>query len=426
MGLRNRDGRWHYRFMVAGRWYSGNTGLVATERNRTAATRAEAEAHRLVSEGKAQLLRLQPIPFSEAAAKFLIWADGEYREHPNSAKRLRTSFASLKQFFKREMMASVTAGSIEDYKAHRRTVDQVRDVTIRHDLHALSLLFQYARKHNWVRDNPVRDVEIPGDADAVRIHVLSEGEEKLYFATCERKMAELAGRRGPRPGGRQAYNGYQDLYDMGRLMLLQGCRPEELLSLEQASVNLAHSALTIEQGKSKAARRILRLRAESKEILGRRLSTAGRWVFASPRLRGSHLTKLNNLHAAVLTDCGLKFVPYDLRHTFATRAADSGMQLATLAKILGHGNLRSVMKYVHPDQGSMDRELEKLDAPADGRLDSETRGPTSGQHTQSKTGISGDAQVAPGNTVGAGLSARRINQLQSNENGGAGGSRTHA
>jgi hypothetical protein len=54
-------------------------------------------------------------------------------------------------------------------------------------------------------------------------------------------MAELAGSRKPRPGGRQAYNGYQDLYDMGRLMLLQGCRPEELLSLEQASVNLEHA-----------------------------------------------------------------------------------------------------------------------------------------------------------------------------------------
>lgn len=167
--------------------------------------------------------------------------------------------------------------------------------------------------------------------------------------------------------------------------------------------------MTIEQSKSKAARRLLRLRAESKEILAGRLSAAGRWVFPSPRLHGSHLTKLNNLHADVLTDCGLKFVPYDLRHTFATRAADSGMQLATLAKILGHGNLRSVMKYVHPDQGSMDRELEKLDAPADGGLDSETHGPTSGQHTQLKTGISGDSQVAPGNTSGSGLSARRIN-----------------
>jgi integrase len=45
---------------------------------------------------------------------------------------------------------------------------------------------------------------------------------------------------------------------------------------------------------------------------------------------------------------GLRFVLYDFRHTFATRMAESGIDLATLAAILGHSSLRSVMKYVHP------------------------------------------------------------------------------
>ncbi|MGH9618880.1 MAG: hypothetical protein ACRD45_04080, partial [Bryobacteraceae bacterium] len=45
---------------------------------------------------------------------------------------------------------------------------------------------------------------------------------------------------------------------------------------------------------------------------------------------------------------------------FATRAANSGMSLATLAKILGHGSLRSVLKYVHPDQSEQDRALRQL------------------------------------------------------------------
>ena len=69
---------------------------------------------------------------------------------------------------------------------------------------------------------------------------------------------------------------------------------------------------------------------------------------------------------AVLKETGLSFVLYDLRHTFATRAAEGGMQLATLAAILGHGNLRSVMKYVHISQEHMDREmmrLERISAP---------------------------------------------------------------
>ena len=53
----------------------------------------------------------------------------------------------------------------------------------------------------------------------------------------------------------------------------------------------------------------------------------------------------------------IAFVIYDFRHTFATRAAESGMPVATLAAILGHADLRSVMKYVHVRQEAQDRAM---------------------------------------------------------------------
>jgi site-specific recombinase XerD len=46
----------------------------------------------------------------------------------------------------------------------------------------------------------------------------------------------------------------------------------------------------------------------------------------------------------------LAFVLYDLRHTFATRMAERGCDVMVLAKILGHANLRTVMRYVHIGQ----------------------------------------------------------------------------
>jgi len=51
------------------------------------------------------------------------------------------------------------------------------------------------------------------------------------------------------------------------------------------------------------------------------------------------------------------FVIYDFRHTFATLKAESGMPIAILAKILGHKDLRSVMKYVHVGQEAQDRAM---------------------------------------------------------------------
>ena len=110
MPIRNRHGIWHYRFWLDGREYTGSTDLVATERNRNAATRAEAKARELVVSGRSHELRLQVKPFSDAAADFLLWADGEYTEHPNTAKRLHTSFVSLLRFFRNAPVSSILRG----------------------------------------------------------------------------------------------------------------------------------------------------------------------------------------------------------------------------------------------------------------------------------------------------------------------------
>jgi len=376
MPIRKRNGKWEYRFWVNGQEFSRVLDLDATERNRTAASRAEAEAYKMVVEGKASVLRLHVTRFSKASDAFLAWARGEYHDHPDTAKRLKVSMSSAKLFFGNRPVSSIGDGDIEDYKAWRRTCPNcngkepdvkscqicsgtglgVQDVTLRHDLYALSPFFDYAIKHNWARENPVRKVEIPSDADAIRIHVLSPAEEALYFATCKQKELFFLNRKRQKEAG-----AYHDLYDAGRLMLLQGCRPEELRSREHADIDLEGSKLRIRDGKSKAARRTLRLLAESREILGQRLQKPSRWIFPSPKNPGRHIGSHQRAHEAVLKESGLSFVLYDLRHTFATRAAERGMPIPTLAAILGHSNLRSVMKYVHISQENMDREMMRLE-----------------------------------------------------------------
>src|SRR5690606_10632069 len=68
----------------------------------------------------------------------------------------------------------------------------------------------------------------------------------------------------------------------------------------------------------------------------------------SPRYEGQHMTKLNGPHEKVLTAINADWNIYDFRHTYATRRAQSGMDVATLAATLGHGSLRVVMRYMHP------------------------------------------------------------------------------
>jgi integrase len=77
------------------------------------------------------------------------------------------------------------------------------------------------------------------------------------------------------------------------------------------------------------------------------------WLFPSKQNPGRHLTRLNGAHERVCQKAkkarvAFNFVIYDSRHTFATRMAQSGIDLATLAAILGHNSLPIVQKYVHP------------------------------------------------------------------------------
>ena len=354
MPIRVRNGKLEWRFMVQGHEYSHITDLDDTRRNRTKVQRMEAETHRLVLDGRAAELRLQVQPFSSAADQFITWARGEYSAHPNTAKRLATSMTSLKLHFGRRPLSSVTAGNIEDFKSLRRSVHKVREVTLRHDLHALSLLFQYGRKHNWCKANVVDEVEIPSDAEAVRMHVLTVAEETAYFATIDIMRAERMAKKRP-------VHGLDDLNDLGTLMLNQGCRPEELREIEQDAVDLVGGFLTIRKGKSLAARRTLRLTAASRAVLATRLQTPGRWVFPSRRKSAAHIGNAQRMHNLVLKKAKLQFVPYDLRHTAATRWAEGGTDIATIAAWLGHANLRSVQKYIHPSLEHLNAQAEKFE-----------------------------------------------------------------
>jgi integrase len=163
-------------------------------------------------------------------------------------------------------------------------------------------------------------------------------------------------------------------------MVQQGCRPEELRALQQSDIDLEHGKFTVRYGKSDAAKRTLVLRLESRAILARRLQSPGRWVFPSIKDPAKHIGQHQRLHAAVLKRSGVACVPYDFRHTFASRAAnEEGMPLAILASIMGHANLRSIMKYVHTSQAQMDREMVRLDArPAAGPLSSGPNGEEKG------------------------------------------------
>lgn len=182
----------------------------------------------------------------------------EYRAHPSSYLRIATSFASAKEFFNRDVVSLIDEDHLEDFKERRFREHKIREVTLRHDLHALSKFFQFAIKRKWTRENPVKGVAIPSDKDAVRIQVVTAEEEKQYFRRAGKNLA---------------------LYDLGRLMLNQGVGPDEALSLGKADVDLENGRIFIRDEGDNPSRDVFksatRARAFSHELFGRHLERVG-------------------------------------------------------------------------------------------------------------------------------------------------------
>jgi integrase len=332
MAIEKRGGKWYYRFSRNGREYRHSTGLDANSQNRKEAERIEATAKLEAIAGvKAKTPSPDAVSFPVAVDDFLQWCfTTEYRAKRNSARRIQISFQTMVRFWADKTVAEIDADAIEAFKTFRYKEHEVRDVTLRHDLHALSVFFKkYALRKKLAAANPVDLVTIPSDKDAVRIHVVSRDEEAAYFSHAK-----------------------GTLHDVARLILLQGCRPEEILSLRPEHIDLGREVMLIAGGKSRAARRELPLTSESVALLRSRLekTKGARWVFPSTRIEGGHVVKLNAQHDRVCVDAGVSFVLYDFRHTWATRAlTEAKMDVGTVAALMGHASPYIVLKhYVHP------------------------------------------------------------------------------
>jgi integrase len=361
VGLRPMRGKWQYRFRAHGQDVCVTTALAATERKEKKAQLLELTHRQAIEEGRWGFRPLTPKGFNDAQTEFITWAKVEYQAKENTWKRIRTSMASCMEFFGKQMISMIQPGDVERYKVWRLTdrkdYSAVLDVTAKHDLDNLSVFFQWAVKAGYARQNPTRDVKRPSDAQAIRERILTRPEERIYFAHAAGNLSKVA-----------------------RLILLQGLRPEEAYRIRQEDVDLERSILRILWGKTRAARRTLSLTQEARSILAAQMQTPGPWIFPSPKKPGAPIQKLNCPHARLLDKlnpcrkCGerasshpqencseftvpdrpLYFVLYDLRHTFATRMVEAGIDLVALKDILGHENIRITMRYVHLSQKRQD------------------------------------------------------------------------
>lgn len=74
------------------------------------------------------------------------------------------------------------------------------------------------------------------------------------------------------------------------------------------------------------------------------------------------MTTADYLHLKALAGSGIDHCRiYDLRHTFGTRAAESGVDLATLKTLMGHSRIEMTLRYIHVGKDHQTQAIRKLE-----------------------------------------------------------------
>ncbi len=242
------------------------------------------------------------------------------RSYSSSLKHLIPSFGE-------SVLLSISRKKISSYKVLRKE-EGAKPATINRELAMFSKAFNLAvDEWEWLKENPVSKVPKEKE-DNKRDRWLTQDDESRVVKYCPKWLRDIV-----------------------VFALNTGLRQDELLSLEWSRVSFARETIIINKTKNGKPRtvplnqiaiNILNQKAEEKIISMKNL------VFST--CNGTKILP-SNLRRAFY--CALKkakiedFKFHDLRHSFATRLAQKGIDLYKIANLIGHEDIRMTQRYAH-------------------------------------------------------------------------------
>ncbi|MGB8542740.1 MAG: tyrosine-type recombinase/integrase [Candidatus Acidiferrales bacterium] len=268
-----------------------------------------------------------------------------YMEHAKANKRswLRDEqmLNHLEGFFgEGTPLTEITPMKIEDYKLQRR--GKIADSTINRELALLKRMFNLAITWDlFLGLNPVRKVKFFREFN-IGLRVLSpEEEEKLLK------------------------NAIPYLQDLISFALNTGLRIGEIFSLRWYNVDFKKGILAVFASKTQTIREIP-INSDARKVLEAwKLNKKNEGVFYNPRT-GKPFVDLKTGFNLACEKAGISGVTWHtLRHTFASRLVNSGVDIVTVKELLGHSSISVTMRYAHTNIESKRAAVEKLDGLGD-------------------------------------------------------------
>jgi integrase len=298
------------------------------------------------------------ISFEDFVAQhYQPWAEAQRKTGAEQTQRLRQAFGSTLNAVK---LSEINAFLVERWRSGRLK-DGKAPTTVNRDLNTLRGALSRAVDWGLLKAHPLSRVKASKTDKRGIVRYLSADEEdrllKALAGRDDRRRAERArANRWRAERGYPLWPAYGTFSDhMTPLVITAlhtGLRRGELFGLRWRDIDLVAARLTVrgEEAKSGQTRHVP-LNAKALEALKtwhKESATNDADAFAFPGDDGAALVDIKRSWGKVLTAAKITdFRFHDCRHSFASKLVMAGVDLNTVRELLGHADIKMVLRYAH-------------------------------------------------------------------------------
>lgn len=260
-----------------------------------------------------------------------------YSKHKRSWRRDQTSLKNLKIFFKGKNLSEITTGLIEKYKTKRK--EKVSEASVNRELACLKTLCAKAVEWSKVDENPAKEIRLFKE-DPKERKILEDKEIVRLLAATEESKSEY-------------------LKAFVVISLNTAMRTSEVLSLKWDDIHFADRFILISKSKNRKERKVP-INENVINVLNSLKRDNGH-VFFNPETQGP-VSRIQRSFKTVCKATEIKGItPYSLRHTAITKMVnDLGIDIVTVAQIVGHSSIEMTRRYCHPSKRTAQRAVNML------------------------------------------------------------------
>ncbi len=336
MGLYKRGTVWWMSFTHDGEQYRRST---ETE-DRKLAQRIFDKLKGEIAEGKwFEKLPGEGYTFTDLMDKYMKEYSA-FNKAPKSYKRDKGLRKNLEPVFGDMILTEISPLQISEYKTKRR-MEGASPRTVNYELTLMGHAYNLAiREWGWLNDNPVIKVQKEKVNNLIERWLTLEEEKKLLEASPKW------------------------LQEIIIFAIQTGLRESEILDLAWRQVEINRRTITIYEQKNKGVDTLPLSQTALNILLGKNKNPHHENDLVFPNMSGKRILPSNLIRSfqVAVKKSGIRRLRFhDLRHTFATRLVQNGVDLLTLQKLGRWKEVKMVLRYAHHCTESLRKGIEAMD-----------------------------------------------------------------